>query len=75
MEPHSVNSYTANHRRKGGAFGLVSTAEDYWRFAQMMLNGGAFSGTRFLSPQTVHYMSINHLGPIQMEALSGVPSG
>lgn len=75
MEPQSVNSYTANHSRKGGAFGLVSTAEDYWRFAQMMLNGGAFSGTRFLSPQTVHYMSINHLGPIQMEALSGGPSG
>jgi CubicO group peptidase (beta-lactamase class C family) len=75
MEPSSVNSYTADHKRKGGAFGLVSTAEDYWRFAQMILNGGVFNGTRILSPQTVHYMSINHLGPIPMDAPDGRPSG
>ena len=75
MEPSSVNSYTADHKRKGGAFGLVSTAEDYWRFAQMILNGGVLDGARILSPQTVNYMSINHLGPIPMEALDGRPSG
>jgi len=46
-----VNSYTVNHKRKGGSYGLVATAEDYWRFAQMILNS-----VRILSPQTVRLM-------------------
>src|SRR5262249_8542992 len=57
-----VNSYTASHQRKGGSFGLVSTAEDYWRFAQMILNGGVLEDARILSPMTVNYMSRDHLG-------------
>jgi CubicO group peptidase (beta-lactamase class C family) len=32
FQPWSVNSYTVNHKRKGGSYGLVATAEDYWRF-------------------------------------------
>ena len=62
-QPRSVNSYTVNHPRKGGSFGLVGTAEDYWRFAQMMLNGGEFHGKRYLSPQTVALMAQDHLEP------------
>jgi CubicO group peptidase (beta-lactamase class C family) len=58
-----VNSYTVNHKRKGGSFGLVATAEDYWRFAQMILNGGELNGVRILSPQTVHFMGQDHLEP------------
>lgn len=65
-EPDQVNSYTVNHRRKGGSYGMVSTTEDYWRFAQMMLNGGEFNGVRILSPQTVRYMTRNHTGTIPM---------
>ena len=34
----SVNNYTVDHEFKGGSLGLVSTAADYWRFAQSMLN-------------------------------------
>jgi CubicO group peptidase (beta-lactamase class C family) len=60
-EPVGVNSYLANHPRKGGSYGLVGTAEDYWRFAQMMLNGGHFEGVRILSPRTVRFMTRNHL--------------
>lgn len=66
VEPDNVNSYTVNHRRKGGSYGMVSTAEDYWRFAQMMLNGGELNGTRLLSPQVVRYMTRNHTGDIPM---------
>ena len=40
VEDWSVNNYTIDHAYKGGSIGLVSTAEDYWRFAQAMLNGG-----------------------------------
>lgn len=45
----------------GGA-GLMSTAEDYLQFAQMLLNGGELGGKRFLSPRTVELMSSNHVG-------------
>ena len=44
----------------GGA-GLVSTMKDYLRFAQMLLNKGELNGVRILSPQTVEFMTINHL--------------
>ncbi len=44
----------------GGAQ-LISTSDDYWRFCQMLLNGGKFNGTRFLSPLTVDMMSQNRL--------------
>jgi CubicO group peptidase (beta-lactamase class C family) len=64
VEPWSVNSYTANHKRKGGSFGLLSTAKDYWRYAQMMLNGGELEGTRILSPKVVQYMMRDQLGTI-----------
>jgi CubicO group peptidase (beta-lactamase class C family) len=63
FQPWSVNSYTVNHKRKGGSYGLVATAEDYWRFAQMILNGGELNGVRILSPQTARFMSQDHLEP------------
>lgn len=65
QEPASVNSYTVNHRRKGGSYGMVSTPEDYWRFAQMLLNGGQFEGARLMSPQVIGYMARNHLASLQ----------
>ena len=44
-----------------GGGGLVSTTQDYWRFCQMMLNGGALDGARILGPKTVELMTMNHL--------------
>ncbi|MEM6411604.1 MAG: serine hydrolase domain-containing protein, partial [Pseudomonadota bacterium] len=41
--------------------GLVSTLNDYHRFALMLLNGGSLDGNRLLSPKTVEYMTENHL--------------
>ena len=43
--------------------GMVSTAADYARFCQMLLNGGGFEGAHFLSPRTVSYMTTDHLPP------------
>ncbi len=51
---------------QSGGGGLVSTASDYMRFAQMMLNGGELEGARILSTKSVEHMSRNHLGTIQM---------
>jgi CubicO group peptidase (beta-lactamase class C family) len=46
-----------------GGGGLVSTAADYLRFGQMLLNGGELDGVRILSPETVHRMTTNSLPP------------
>ncbi len=46
----------------GGACSFA-TVSDYIRFGQMLLNGGELDGQRVLSPQTVHLMTSNHLGP------------
>jgi CubicO group peptidase (beta-lactamase class C family) len=43
-----------------GGGGLVSTAEDYMRFAQMLLNRGQLDGVRLLAPSTVTLMSSDH---------------
>lgn len=45
-----------------GAGGLVSTTADYFRFHQMMLNGGQLDGVRILGPRTVRLMTANHIG-------------
>ncbi len=47
-----------------GGGGLVSTAFDYLRFSQMMLNGGELDGVRLLSRKTVDLMASDHLGEI-----------
>ena len=47
-----------------GGGGLMSTAEDYLQFAQMLLNGGELHGRRLLSPRTVDLMSSNHVGDL-----------
>jgi CubicO group peptidase (beta-lactamase class C family) len=44
-----------------GGGGLVSSAEDYYRLAQMLGNGGQLDGVRILSPATVKLMTSNHL--------------
>jgi CubicO group peptidase (beta-lactamase class C family) len=48
-------------RLLSGGGGLVSTAGDYLRFCQMLLNGGALNGTRLLSRKTLDLMTMNHL--------------
>jgi CubicO group peptidase (beta-lactamase class C family) len=45
-----------------GGQGLVSTAHDYMRFLQMMMNGGQLNGVRLLGKNTVEYMTSDHLG-------------
>lgn len=49
----------------GGA-GLVSTASDYARFLQMLLNGGELDGVRLLSRKTVELMTVSHTGHSQL---------
>jgi CubicO group peptidase (beta-lactamase class C family) len=46
---------------ESGGGGLVSTAADYMRFANMLVNGGELEGARILSPMTIRLMASNHL--------------
>jgi len=60
-------AYTADYPYRGprkyfsGGGGLCSTAEDYYRFCQMLLNGGELNGTRILSRKSVELVSQNHM--------------
>jgi len=54
----------------GGA-GLISTASDYFRFTQCMLNNGELDGVRLLGRKTVEWMRSNHLQPELLPINSG----
>jgi len=60
-----AGSYTTPPNAPSGGGGLVSTVDDYLRFAQMILNGGELDGQRILGPSTVRYMLRDHLAPDQ----------
>ena len=52
-----------------GGGGLVSTADDYLRFARMILNGGTLDGARILSADIVALMAKNQIGALGVPAL------
>jgi CubicO group peptidase (beta-lactamase class C family) len=60
-------SYSADYPYRGprtyfsGGGGLCSTTGDYYRFCQMMLNGGQLDGARVLSRKSVELISQNHV--------------
>jgi CubicO group peptidase (beta-lactamase class C family) len=57
--------YVDGPRRSfAGGAGLVSTARDYGRFLQMLLNGGELDGIRVLSPRSVAVMTTNQVGTL-----------
>ncbi len=57
-------SYLCTQTYFSGGAGLVSTAPDYLKFAQMILNGGTLNGTRLLSRKTVELMTSNSIGDL-----------
>ena len=69
-------AYVRGPRRafSGGA-GLLSTASDYGRFLQMLLNGGELDGARLLSPKTVELMTSNHVGQLYQDGRFGFGLG
>ena len=53
--------YVAQPTMPSGGGGLVSTVDDYYRFASMLANGGTLNGKHILAPSTVKLMSTNHV--------------
>jgi CubicO group peptidase (beta-lactamase class C family) len=58
-----LGDYTAQPTMPSGGGGIITTAQDYMRFAQMLLNLGELDGVRILAPSTVQLMTSNHLAP------------
>ena len=54
---------------ESGGAGLVSTLDDYAKFAAMLLQEGSYQGKQILKPQTVHYMTNGSLMSWQQEVL------
>jgi CubicO group peptidase (beta-lactamase class C family) len=81
-DPLSSRFATVPSLHSGGG-GLISTAPDYHRFCQMLLNGGVLDGVRLLGRKTVELMTANHLPsdiaragtPFQEDASHGVGFG
>ncbi|MBL6655792.1 MAG: beta-lactamase family protein [Flavobacteriaceae bacterium] len=69
---HYVKGPRKNY--SGGA-GLVSTAMDYAKFLQMMLNGGTYNNHRILSRKSVELMTVDHLGGIDYSWQNGMGFG
>lgn len=66
--------YVDGPRRSfSGGAGLLSTAEDYATFLQMLLAGGALDGARVLSPKTVELMTVDH--EVDLPGLDGTGFG
>jgi CubicO group peptidase (beta-lactamase class C family) len=61
--PPNIRDVSAPPRFECGGGCAVSTAADYSRFAQMLLDGGSFDGVRILGRKTVEYMTADHLPP------------
>ena len=61
VDDPAAGEYSRPKRFYSGGGGLVSTALDYWRFAQMLCNGGELGGVRLLSRKTIELMAANHL--------------
>jgi CubicO group peptidase (beta-lactamase class C family) len=82
-EPQLVGQlkYTADYPYNGpktffaGGAGLCSTAEDYLKFCQMMLNGGELDGVRLLSRKSVELISQDHIIGLEEEFGYGLSFG
>ncbi len=68
------SSYHARPLFLSGGGGMVSTLDDYHRFARMLLGGGAVEGVRILGRKTLAYMTANHLPGNRDLAAMGQPA-
>ncbi len=62
-KPQPMADVTKRPNWMSGGGGMVSTAADYVRFSEMLLNGGELDGVRLLSPRTIAFMTSDQLPP------------
>ena len=74
LEPVAFTPHDTAPDFCGGGGGLVSTADDYLKFARMLLNNGEVDGVRLLKPETVTLMRTNRLTDAQRQIpFMGIP--
>jgi CubicO group peptidase (beta-lactamase class C family) len=71
FEDEKAQDFTKPTAYFSGGGGLVSTASDYYRFCQMLLDGGELDGVRILGPETIELMTEDHLDGIPMRDPGG----
>ncbi|MFO7338859.1 serine hydrolase domain-containing protein [Pseudoxanthomonas taiwanensis] len=71
-DEQALRPYREDSIRQGG-WGLLSTLDDYMRFARMLLEGGGLDGVRLLRPETVRLMASDAL-PAGLQDRSWLPS-
>ncbi len=74
IDAPAKSEFTRPTRCPSGGGGLISTAPDYMRFAQMLLNQGELDGVRLLGRKTIELMTMNHL-PAGMHIWEDASSG
>jgi CubicO group peptidase (beta-lactamase class C family) len=75
MKPNSKRALRDQPKFDCGGSCAFSTAADYIRFGQMLVNGGTLDGVRVLSPKTVRLMSSDHLGKNIKNNVAGTEAG
>ena len=75
LEKTRNSAVIAHHSYFSGAAGLTSTAEDYYKFFQMLCNGGILNGKRILSPWTVDLSSATKSAIYSAERWAGRQRG
>tara|TARA_B100000780_G_scaffold59926_1_gene38465 strand:- start:508 stop:1782 length:1275 start_codon:yes stop_codon:yes gene_type:complete len=72
----SQGAYVKGPRKSfSGGAGFLSTALDYAKFLQMMLNGGKFDGKRIISRKSIELMTTDHLDQATFEWTKGTGFG
>ncbi|MDP5054335.1 MAG: beta-lactamase family protein [Congregibacter sp.] len=71
-DPELTLPYLDGSLFESGGGGLISSADDYLRFALMLASGGKFNGVQLLSPKTIEHMRKNHLGEADSSGLWGM---
>jgi CubicO group peptidase (beta-lactamase class C family) len=56
-----TSHFTSEHGYLSGGGGLISTVDDYYRFAQALANGGELDGARIIGSRTLQFMRLNQL--------------
>jgi CubicO group peptidase (beta-lactamase class C family) len=74
-KPQSMPILTASLKYDCGGGCAYGTAGDYLRFGQMLLNGGSLDGKRVLGPQTVAFMTADHLGTAIKNDITATEAG
>jgi len=68
-----MNDMSIEPAFESGGAGLVSTIDDYAKFAQMLMNKGTYDGIQYMAPKTVKFFTSAHLNSQQQQYMAGWP--